>query len=73
MESCYFNWSKLEHMQTTSAYNMASKTLKNMVYDGYKTQNNDNLATQYTTVDVRKLPILPISSYFQTLKVKYIL
>ena len=52
---------------------MASNSLKNKVYDGYKTQNNDNLATQYTTVDVRKLPIMPISSNFQTLKVKYIL
>ena len=54
-----------------SVYNMASNSLKKMVYSGYKPQNNNILKTQYTTVDVRKLPILPMSSYFQPSKVKY--
>ena len=60
---------KMPDLNIHSVYNMASNSLKKMVYNGCKPQNNI-LETQYTTVDVRKLPILPMSSYFQPLKVK---
>ena len=40
----------------------------NMVNDNYKPHYR-NSASQYTTVDVRKLPTLSMDSYFQTLKV----
>ena len=62
---------KMPDLNIHSVYNMASNSLKKMVYNGYKPQNNNILETQYTTVDVRKLSILPMSSYFQPLKVKY--
>ena len=62
---------KMPDLNIHSVYNMASNSLKKMVYNGSQHQNNNILETQYTTVDVRKLPILPMSSYFQPSKVKY--